>query len=311
MNIARPRLLLLALAACLICAAPAVAAKPKKPKTQYYLSLGDSLSVGVQPGPANDPGRESALANTSQGYSDQLFAMTQRRYPGLKLVKAGCGGATTESFISGGDDTTTQAACNPLRKLAYASTSAKTSQLAYAEAFLGKHRGHVAFVTVEIGNNDLDGCAVNGSIDLACISTGTANIKRDLPTIAKRLRRAAGPRVPIVGATFYDPFLQSWLAGGSGQSLAGASQSLAQGINQDTVIPAYQANGVKVARVDLAFGTYTPLSQLSADGVPVAVTNICEYTWMCAAPPIGPNIHASPVGYRLIAQAFEAQLPRR
>ena len=33
--------------------------------------------------------------------------------------------------------------------------------------------------------------------------------------------------------------------------------------------------------------------------------NICTYTWMCAAPPLGPNIHPTNKGYRVIAQTFE------
>lgn len=242
------RALACALPAVLLCAAPAAAAKK-----QYYLSLGDSLSVGVQPGPAGDPGHEPALANTTQGYSEQLYALAKRRYPDLRLVKAGCGGATTQTFLAGGVDATTDASCNPVRQLPYASTSPRTSQLAYAERFLRAHRGRVAFVTVEIGNNHLDGCATATGIDLACVTAGRAQIGRNLPTIAGRLRRAAGPRVPIAGATFYDPFLQSWLTGETGQGLAGASQTLAQQVNEKTVIPAYTAAGVRLARIDQAF----------------------------------------------------------
>lgn len=61
--------LALALAACAALAVPAAAATKKKPKTQYYLSLGDSLSVGIQPGPADDPGHEAASVETNKaGY---------------------------------------------------------------------------------------------------------------------------------------------------------------------------------------------------------------------------------------------------
>jgi hypothetical protein len=28
------------------------------------------------------------------------------------------------------------------------------------------------------------------------------------------------------------------------------------------------------------------------------------YTWMCAAPPVGPNIHANQLGYGVIANTF-------
>jgi hypothetical protein len=118
--------------------------------------------------------------------------------------------------------------------------------------------------------------------------------------------------VPIVGTTFYDPYLGMYVNGGpSGPSIAAASQTLAQTINTKTVIPAWQANGIKVARVDETFGTYTPLSQLDANGVPVAVANVCRLTWFCAPPPAGPNIHANEAGYGVMARALWSALRRR
>jgi hypothetical protein len=47
----------LAFATCLTLAGPAAAKKTAT--TTYYLSLGDSLSVGIQPGPPDDPGHEA------------------------------------------------------------------------------------------------------------------------------------------------------------------------------------------------------------------------------------------------------------
>ncbi len=55
----------------------------------YYLSLGDSLSQGVQPGPT---GHDVA---TAHGYPDQLAAMLRTHLPHLRLVKLGCSGETT------------------------------------------------------------------------------------------------------------------------------------------------------------------------------------------------------------------------
>jgi hypothetical protein len=37
--------------------------------------------------------------------------------------------------------------------------------------------------------------------------------------------------------------------------------------------------------------------------------NICTYTWMCTAPPLGPDIHATDLGYRVIADTFAAAIP--
>ena len=39
-------------------------------------------------------------------------------------------------------------------------------------------------------------------------------------------------------------------------------------------------------------------------GLPTNVAAICSLTWMCAPPPVGPNIHANVLGYGLIAATF-------
>jgi hypothetical protein len=44
--------------------------------------------------------------------------------------------------------------------------------------------------------------------------------------------------------------------------------------------------------------------------VPLNVARICEWTWMCAPSPVGPNIHANATGYRHIAAAFERAIGR-
>jgi lysophospholipase L1-like esterase len=298
-------LLALALAACLLVAAPAGAASQSK--TMYYLSLGDSLSVGVQPGPASNPGQQKQSVATNEGYSDQLYAMAKRLDPNIKLVKAGCSGATSANMISGGVNVTGTVGCGQPQPL-YKSTSKATSQLTYAQNFLRTHRGHVAFVTVSIGNNDLDTCLKDGAIDSQCLADGTASIKQNVAVIGRQLRRAAGRNTPILGSTFYDPFLGLYIQGGSQAGIAQASQSLAQSINEQTLIPAWRKNRVRPARIDKAFGTYAPFDQTvqSADlgTVPVAVFNICTYTWFCAPAPAGPNIHANKTGYKLMADSF-------
>ncbi len=38
--------------------------------------------------------------------------------------------------------------------------------------------------------------------------------------------------------------------------------------------------------------------------LPVNVVTVCTLTWMCAPSPVGPNIHANTLGYRVIADAF-------
>src|SRR5947209_18653616 len=81
----------------LVPATPAQGARSSSaaPGTRYYLSLGDSLAQGMQPDTAG------ITRNTNQGYTDQLYALESRRIPRLKLVKLGCGGETTSSFLTG------------------------------------------------------------------------------------------------------------------------------------------------------------------------------------------------------------------
>jgi lysophospholipase L1-like esterase len=285
------RLLALALGLALLALAP-TAAQAKKPKP-VYVALGDSLSVGVQPTPAG-PNQ-----NTSQGYASQLASQVG----GLKLVDYGCGFATSESFIVG------KRPCAPARNPGYKQTSAKNSQLATAEKYLRAHRKTVKFVTLDIGANDVASCAPGGVIDLPCVQNGIAAIKKNVPTIAKRLRKAAGKKIPIAGSTLYDPFLQQWF---TSPPIAQASVTIARDQVNKALVAGYRKGGFKVADVAKAFGTYIPFSQTTTfggkSGVPVAVANICKYTWMCAPKPRGPNIHATKTGYKLMATTFRKAL---
>jgi hypothetical protein len=64
----------------------------------------------------------------------------------------------------------------------------------------------------------------------------------------------------------------------------------------------YEAAGDPVADVESAFSTTVTTPVV---GIPLDVLRICQWTWMCAAAPLGPNIHANSAGYGVIAQAFE------
>ncbi len=50
------------------------------------------------------------------------------------------------------------------------------------------------------------------------------------------------------------------------------------------------------------FATFVDLKGFGP--VPLSVYNTCTLTWMCAAPPLGPDIHANNDGYQVIAGAF-------
>lgn len=263
-------------------------------QARYYLSLGDSLAQGMQPDAAG------LTVNTDQGYADQLYAIEKRKIPGLQLVKLGCGGETTASFLSGqgnaGD--ALLLGCDP----------AGGSQMVAAERFLRQHhrRGEVALLTLDIGANDIDGCEAEGAIDATCVITGAAHISANLPVIMRRLRRAAAPGTPMAAMTLYNPFLALYLTPG-GHAEAIASDEYAHNVNEG-LARLYRASGFRVAHVDTAFHTYDISRKTSLAGqprpVPVAVAEVCRLTWMCAPAPVGPNIHANKAGYGLIAHAF-------
>ena len=285
----RTRSLSIGLAAAAI-AAVAPAAASAAP--HYYLSLGDSLAQGVQPNAAG------TSVETNQGYPDQLYATLKVKYPGLQLVKLGCPGESTASMITGkGNSFATIAGCKP----------AGGTQLKAALRFLKKHlkSGAVPLITSDIGANDVDGCLQNGNLNTTCLTNGENAISTNEPLIANRLRKAAPKGTKIFVMTLYDPFLAGYLQGGNTKILAEASVGLAKTINGN-IASAYKFKNGGVADVATAFQSYdlTDMTSLGGMSVPVGVAQICALTWECAAPPVGPNIHANQAGYALIAKTF-------
>jgi len=261
----------------------------------YYVALGDSLAQGVQPAtPPLPPGVTLGQSiETDAGYANDLYAHYRRGFGGaLRLVKLGCPGETSTSMLTG--------AGSPC-------TYPQGSQLAAALAFIAAHRAQVKLITIDIGANDIDGCATARSISQACVTAGFAAVAHNLPLILGALRNAAGRGTVIAGMNLYDPFLADYLTGSAGQALATQSVALGQSFNK-LLAANYQAFNVRSADVQDAFSTtdFTTTVPLPGVGtVPLNVARICEWTWMCAAAPVGPNIHANATGYRHIAAAFE------
>ena len=256
-----------------------------EPNPLYYLSLGDSLSTGVQP-----IGLEAFQFRTDQGYTDQLCEIAGERLPGLRAVKLGYPGESTTTMLDGS-----------LYDYPHG------NQLAEAAAFLRRHRREVAFVTIDIGFNDFP------TRDLVGIAPGLETIARNLPGILGTLREAADPETPIVGMTIYDPYLDSWLSGPEGQELARAS--VYEGVLPiNTGLSAiFRAAGLEIADVEGAFATSDFETMVPLDGygmVPLNVARIHEWTWAGAPPPLGPDLHANARGYRAIAEAFARVLLR-
>lgn len=250
----------------------------------YYLALGDSLSQGVQ------PNATGTSVTTSQGYPDLVYMSLKRGHPSLELVQLGCTGETTSTMRHGG-------ICH----------YPAGSQLADAVAFLHAHRGHVALVTIDIGANDPESCGSQSSLAATVTCIGAIpSAATNLTGILAVLRAAAGPSVRIVGMSYYLPALAEWRHGMLGRATAWASERLAVSYN-NLLGSAYAKANIAVADVFGAFDTTDFGDQQSVPGVgtvPRNVALICEWTWECTAPPRGPNQHANPAGYQVMATAI-------
>lgn len=288
------KLAALAGAAALLALPAGAQAKPK----QLLVTVGDSYATGYQ--------SESATkgANTKQSYSHQLLPLAKKRGYDLKLVNFGCGGATTVSMLK-------QTKPCDKRGLAVGGTSwGGKTQTAAAEAFLKKNRGKVALITVSISGNDVTACA-RTTDPVPCVAGAVESIKKNVGQIAKRLRKAAGPKARIVGITYPDVILGMWVGEGANQDLAKLSVVAFQSLINPALKATYEAVDGQFVDVTAATGAYTPLEQTTTlppyGTIPVAVAKVCELTYFCHHR----DIHMNTKGYGIIADLIAKTLPRR
>ncbi|MEV5437786.1 SGNH/GDSL hydrolase family protein [Streptomyces sp. NPDC052682] len=253
--------------------------------TTYYISLGDSLATGYQPDVDKD---------TDAAYTDQLYARLKQHTPGLKHIRLGCTGETTESLISGG-------------KCAYPNAK---SQLDAALKALAQHHGKVAYVTLSVGANDIQACVgPAGSLDGACLNSASQTMGKNLARITGALRQAGTTNTQFVGSTYYNPFLAAWLLGAQGQQAARESAPLIEAGNTG-IGQVYKSTGFKVADVAGAFSSQDFTTMVNVPGageVPANVAKICQLTWACT-PKKDPHPNAD--GHQVIAGVFAAVLAK-
>ena len=257
----------------------------------FYLDLGASVSVGVQPSAGSPHG-----APTHRGFANDLVRREARAGLHLHLVEVGCPGETVESMVSGADR-----CYHP-----------PASQLATAVAFLRAHRRDRGIVTVDIGFNDVRPCLRAGQVHARCVTSAVARVGRTLPEILRTLRRAAGPHVHMIGIGPYDPFLGTYLDGAHGRVFASKSLRVMQRL---TLVEqrVYAAGHVSLADLLTTFESFSRshVRWHHRTVLPLAVARICALSWMCHGPPLGPNIHPDASGYRLIAGAVARLLTEK
>lgn len=189
--------------------------------------------------------------NGTQSYPYRILAHYQRTLRGLRLDDIAISGATTESMRTGG-------------------------QYHAALRFLRRHRGHVALITIDIGGNDVVGCVGPTGIDQSCATEALATVKRNLGTMLAGLR-AAAPHVPLVGMTYYNPFLGNWLAGEPARSLTLRTTPGLLALNHE--LTRLYGGPNNTADVQRAFGA-TNFKAIVASRwgtIPIAVKRACSW----------------------------------
>ncbi len=260
---------------------------------KYYISLGDSYSVGYQPSPT--PG-------ATAGYTAFVAMKTN-----LKLENFGCAGATTTSLL----DTNGCAAPYGPPAATDAVAHPTTPQAAAARAFIRAHKGSIGLITVSIGGNDVTSC-LRASNPITCVVTAIGTIQTNVTTLVHELRSAAGAGVPIIGLTYPDVFLGLWVypPGKTDHGLATLSVTAFQSLFNPALKTAYTRGGGTFVDITAATDAYTPLTKLTTlapyGQIPTAVAEVCSLTWYCSEG----HIHANTAGYTFIGQQIAAAYAR-
>jgi lysophospholipase L1-like esterase len=277
------RLLMVAASFVVIAVVAVPAASTAKATPKYYVSLGDSYSVGYQPSPTS---------GATSGYTGYVAKKLK-----MQLENFGCGGATTASILNTvgcaapyGPPAATDAVAYPAQ-----------TQVAAADAFITAHPGQIGLITVSIGGNDVTSCA-SAANPVGCVSTASGTIRTNVTTLANDLRTAAGAGVPIIGLTYPDVFLGEWVypsfpASSADQTLATESVTAFQSLINPALDSAYTSVSGTFVDVTTATDAYVPLTTLANlkpyGKIPKAVVEVCKLTWFCK---LG-NIHANTTGY--------------
>ncbi|MEO8425073.1 MAG: SGNH/GDSL hydrolase family protein [Actinomycetota bacterium] len=251
----------------------------------FYVSLGDSLAVGYQPGPGGN----------GEGYVDDLWRSVRETIPTLQMQKFSCVGETSRSMITGN-----RSNC----------TYDEGSQLDAAVAFLDSHVGQVPFITIDIGANDLlFRCfSREGLLHRPCVMDLVPRVGDRLTRIIDALR-AAGPDVPILGMTYYNPFLGFWGLIPHGRVLAKVAARGWTVLNIG-LTTAYEGAGAVVADVATTFRIDDFSDTVLVPGrgrLPLNVAVACRWTWFCS-PRYAGDPHANAIGYRKVAHTFDLEL---
>lgn len=241
---------------------------PTPDEATYYLSLGDSVPSGFQPG----GGR------TTAGMAD-LFFEALKSHGVQGMLNLACPGEDSASFMN---------SC-PFARLGagrYNGFPTSGSQLGAALAFIRDHPGRVRYVTINLGYNDIQETVVTNGI-----CTVDTRIAQELTTfdtnftsILSQLQSAVGTAGTVIVLNNFDAYLNI---------CAGYPEEAAeiQSLNAHTANDAAEFH-MRVADVFGAFGGNTTPNP-----------KLCVLTHICDTPP---DSHPTLAGHAVIATALSA-----
>ena len=272
-----------------------------KKAVAYYLSLGDSYSVGYQPG-----------IGATAGYTAYVAKKTK-----MQLENFGCGGATTTSLLTAIGCTSPYGPQAATDAVLYPSETQEQAAL----DFIAANPGQVGLITVSIGGNDVTACATAAN-PITCVEAATAtiqtNVKALVTALGGALQSAGDTSAKLIGLTYPDVILGDYVypPGSPDTTLADESISAFDLLVNPTLGTAYtsvpEGSFVNVTSAPYKLATAgddtgstssvspTPgdvTTKLKPYGViPAAVWEICKLTYYCSQG----NIHANTKGYKFI-----------
>jgi hypothetical protein len=269
----------------------AAVGSPPTRVTGFYLAIGASASLGTQPN--GIPSHNGYRSKT--GYTNDVVAFEARKGIALDLASIGCPAETAQSMLSGTDK-------------CYKPPS---RQMTVATKYLLEHATKVGLVTIDLGFNNVRPC-LWPTVNPACVTSGIAMVQKSMPGVLRQLKAAAGPHVHFIGLLYGDPFLAGYVNGLAAATTATASLAAMTTLNQVLTV-AYTAANVPSANIPGAYqsSNQTLVSTAKFGKVPTNVAVACNLSWMCTAPPFGPDDHPNNVGYLVIAKELVAKLPKQ
>jgi lysophospholipase L1-like esterase len=248
-----------------------------------YLALGDSVAFGYVPSNAVPPPNYQS-AHSFVGYPEDVAQALR-----VRVWNASCPGETTESMLVAGVVSNgcenSPASPTGYRTLYPLHVQYQGTQMEYALKYLAVHR-HTQLVTIDVGANDAFLCqetTADQCTSLAEFQAVLKEIQTNLTAIYAQIRDVANYQGPLIALTYY---------------------SLDYG--NPAQVASLKALNSAIASVTEAFGGKVADGFAAFEGPSMAVGGSpCAAGLLIKLPDGTCNIHPSPAGHLLLAQAIE------